>query len=432
MFSETHFSNEENLRKALELVLHSLLNPQEQMPVKVEAAMALQILLNDQPRLEKLIEPQIKDIILSIWGKICIKISQIFCTFFFPALVKLIRETENDDLTNVVQRLIGVYTLQVTPIAVQIAQELRFTFFFIGVYTLQVTPIAVQIAQELAQIFTQLLENDDGAEDRAITAVGVLNTLEVIMDAVEEFPQITNNLEEVVIYVINTIINKEAMEFFDEAFILVASLIVKQISDRCWPLLDMAAIRFDVRHMMPSLHSFLTVDPEKFICQPSRLEMIFDMCRMILSEDIDDDTQCHAAKLLEVLILQFKNRIDPVIRPICEIVLARLVKEIKSSELRTMCLQVLIAALHYNPQLFIQILQTFQSPDASMPLLDLFVKQWLCDTDCFLGLHDRKMCLIGLTTLIAMPDRPKVLFEMSQNLLPSCLTLYQGLQKAYE
>jgi len=39
-------------------------------------------------------------------------------------------------------------------------------------------------------------------------------------------------------------------------------------------------------------------------------------------------------------------------------------------------------------------------------LIKKFVDQWIHDTDCFIGLHDRKLCVLGLCMLITMPDVP--------------------------
>jgi len=38
----------------------------------------------------------------------------------------------------------------------------------------------------------------------------------------------------------------------------------------------------------------------------------FDRCQVLLSVDVGDDSECHAAKLLEVILLQFKGNIDHV------------------------------------------------------------------------------------------------------------------------
>lgn len=47
-------------------------------------------------------------------------------------------------------------------------------------------------------------------------------------------------------------------------------------------------------------------------------------------------------------------------------------------------------------------------------------------------LHDRKLCVLGICTLLEMgPQRPN-LEDIVPNLLPSCLVLFDGLKRAYE
>ena len=69
---------------------------------------------------------------------------------------------------------------------------------------------------------------------------------------------------------------------------------------------------------------------------------LFNMSKkLLLDADPGEDPECHAAKLLEVIILQCKGKnIDELIPLILDVVFTRLNKEIKTSELRTMCLQV--------------------------------------------------------------------------------------------
>lgn len=45
------------------------------------------------------------------------------------ALLHIVRETENDDLTNVIQKMICEYSEEVTPIAVEMTQHLVSTVF---------------------------------------------------------------------------------------------------------------------------------------------------------------------------------------------------------------------------------------------------------------------------------------------------------------
>lgn len=70
-----------------------------------------------------------------------------------------------------------------------------------------------------------------------------------------------------------------------------------------------------------------------------------------------------------------------------QLVLGRLMREVKTSELRTMCLQVVIAALYYNPALCLETMDRLQESvnPTTEPLASRFIKQWINDTDCFLG-----------------------------------------------
>ena len=62
-----------------------------------------------------------------------------------------------------------------------------------------------------------------------------------------------------------------------------------------------------------------------------------------------------------------------------------------------------------------------------MPLSEHFIKQWIEDVDCFLGLHDRKLCVLGLCTLMQLgPDRVPALQLCTAKILPAMLVLFQG------
>lgn len=68
-----------------------------------------------------------------------------------------------------------------------------------------------------------------------------------------------------------------------------------------------------------------------------------------------------------------------------QLVLERLTRGVKTSELRTMCLQVAIAALYYSPPLLLHTLEHVQLPHNPGPVTAQFINQWMSDTDYFLG-----------------------------------------------
>lgn len=155
-FSEIKFKNQHVLAEIMRLTANALLTDSE-LPVKVEAAIVIQMYLSSQEKAAPFLEPQIKPITLE--------------------LLTIIRETENDDLTGVMQKIVCTYTEQLVP-------------------------IAVEICQHLASTFSQVLESEDGSEDKAITAMGLINTIETLLTVMEEYPQITNLLRPIVMGVV--------------------------------------------------------------------------------------------------------------------------------------------------------------------------------------------------------------------------------------
>ena len=36
-----------------------------------------------------------------------------------------------------------------------------------------------------------------------------------------------------------------------------------------------------------------------------------------------------------------------------------------------------------------------ETNNRAIPVIDYFITQWIEDVDCFLGVHDRKLCVLG-------------------------------------
>lgn len=130
-FCEVKFKSDQNLQSALELTRFCLINDNE-MPVKVEAAIALQVLISNQEKgkLQRLF-CRFLLICYSMYGllnRLFLLLAKEYITPFIrsvmQALLHIVRETENDDLTNVIQKMICEYSEEVTPIAVEMTQHL--------------------------------------------------------------------------------------------------------------------------------------------------------------------------------------------------------------------------------------------------------------------------------------------------------------------
>ncbi|XP_047481954.1 importin-7-like isoform X1 [Penaeus chinensis] len=391
-FDEIRFKSEQNIVAAMNCIQNALLNDHD-LPVKVEAAMALSAFLASQNKAEKIVEPNIRPIV--------------------QELLKVIKETENDDLTNVMCKIVTTYTEQLTP-------------------------IAVEMCTQLAATFQQVVDSEDGADEKAITAMGLLSTIETLINCMEENPEIMAQIEPITLQVVGLILSKSVMEFYEEALALIYSLTSTRISPDLWKCFEMMYQMFKVdgfdyfTEMMPALHNYITVDTEGFLSSEARVAAVFEMSKSILTQDCAEDEECHAAKLLEVVVLQCQGRINQCLPSIIQLVVERLLRQVKTTELRTMLLQVVIATLYTAPDPLLQVLESTTLPNTTTTLTSHFIKQWIHDTDCFLGLHDRKVCVLGMCTLLQLgPERLGVLQECHKEILPAMILLFQGLKRAY-
>ncbi|XP_006069168.2 importin-8 isoform X2 [Bubalus bubalis] len=391
-FSSLKFHNELNLRNAVDLAKKSLIEDKE-MPVKVEAALALQSLISNQTQAKEYMKPHVRPIM--------------------QELLHIVRETENDDVTNVIQKMICEYSQEVAS-------------------------IAVDMTQHLAEIFGKVLQSDEyeEVEDKTVMAMGILHTIDTILTVVEDHKEVTQQLENICLRIIDLVLQKHVIEFYEEILSLAYSLTCHGISPQMWQLLGILYEVFQqdcfeyFTDMMPLLHNYVTIDTNTLLLNPKHLEILFTMCRKVLCGDAGEDAECHAAKLLEVIILQCKGRgIDQCIPLFVQLVLERLTRGVKTSELRTMCLQVAIAALYYNPDLLLHTLERIQLPHNPGPVTVQFINQWMNDTDCFLGHHDRKMCIIGLSILLELQNRPPAVDAVVGQIVPSILFLFLGLKQ---
>ncbi|XP_064603784.1 importin-7-like [Liolophura sinensis] len=392
-FCELRFKNEQNLLQAL-MCTKTCLCSDKDLPVRVEAAIALQMLITEQEKAKQHMLPHVKEVVIQ--------------------LLNVIRETENDDLTSVMQKIVVTYVDEVAP-------------------------LAVEMTSHLAQTFAAVLDTDvDGSEEKAITALGLLNTMETILNVMDGQPEIMRQLEGIVLNVIGTILQQNILDFYEEVLTLIYSLTGTHISNHLWQVFKMLYDMFQkdgidyFTEMMPALHNYVTVDTPAFLSNPENLQIIYNMCKTVLTADVGEDAECHAAKLLEVVLLQCKGHVDQVVPSFVELALERLTREVRTSELRTMCLQVVIAALYYNTGFLLETLAKMHLPNTTASVTSQFLKQWLHDTDSFLGLHDRKISVLGLCSLLSTgANRPQEINEVATQMIPSMLHLFQGLKRAY-
>jgi hypothetical protein len=76
----------------------------------------------------------------------------------------------------------------------------------ITLYFLNVIPLFLKAAT-----FSQVLETDEGSDEKAITAMGLLNTIETLLNVMEDQPEIMSRLQPTVLQVVGHIFSQSVM-----------------------------------------------------------------------------------------------------------------------------------------------------------------------------------------------------------------------------
>lgn len=88
-------------------------------------------------------------------------------------------------------------------------------------------------------LILQVLDTDEGSDEKAITAMGLLNTIETVLTVMDEQPEVIRVLEPIVLQVIAHVLQNEIQEFYEEVLELIYDLTSKSISPDMWKVFEL-------------------------------------------------------------------------------------------------------------------------------------------------------------------------------------------------
>lgn len=398
-FAGLEFKNPNNIAVATQAVLQCCLTD-TQLPVKVEAALCLQNLMHSQLPSREIIRPNVK--------------------LLTHELVQLIRSTESEDVMEVLQKIVYLFP-----------EDLY--------------AIAVDMTNHLAQTFHQLIDASETEEDEKISAaMAILSTIDTVLTMMDEQKDVVVKLEPIVVNIILKIFDQNTQELYEEATTLLSTITADAVTAESWRVFQPLYMVFKrdgsdyFTDMMSPIHNYITVDPETFISSENNVLALLDMCFVIMNDpNGNNEIESYAAKLLEILILQFGKRISGnCLYSMVEMAITRLRREIGITELRTLLLQIVIAVLYVDYYYLISFFEKWEAQNGQPPftLFNSFIEQWLKDIGELLGVHDRKMSVIGLCTIMKIPkaNRPPIVTQVANRILPSVTVLCERLKVAYQ
>jgi hypothetical protein len=407
MSDQVSFKHENILKEAIDGLMARIVNPEELLAIKIEAGIAINSILDEQ-------------------GDKAAKYIRVHVRSLLTELFRLLTQTSLDELTTITDSIIETFPEEVIPVAVEVANEIHNLF--------------VKYASHHDEADGDEAEEDQ--EDKTITMIGLLSTLQTLLDLVDDNPEISSKLEPVVFNIVHTIYNSDAFDFFEDAVSLIESVIVKHISDKAWEFYPMMRQKFDMtgppqyptlNDYMSCLHSYLTVDTEKFLSVPERSVWMLEMCEASLTNfELEPDAHIHAAKLLECFILQCPGRINQFIPNILQVTMNRLHAghfEDTNNELVPQLLVVLIAAMHYNFEYFVQCLPNLTP--FGMETVQWLFSEIFANKEHIEGVHNRKMVLYAICLMLRLPHehQPPAIANDAKAVASFCLELFDGIDK---
>ena len=335
------------------------------------------------------------------------------------SILELTNKTAQDDLLDVVKEFIADYADEVEPFATELAKS---------------------ISHQFISMASNSNEADEDYDNKCLTAVGMLTTLETLLDILEDKENLIDAAEEVVTEVIAWILQNRKGDYYEEALSLLSSITTYRVSDPVWPALELlknileagdeGGVEYFV-DMMPALHNFVTVESKQFFSSNDNLQIVFGMVKYTLdSVDSGEEAETHALKLLEVLVFQGGKQTPGVIGNALAIAYNRRYddsqREIQTSELRTMITTVILACLYEdNTQDTVNYL-------SERNWLNEGLKEWLSDFDSIFGIHDRRLTLLIMAKFFQSANKPSVISQSVNQILPACIKLFKALKNAYE
>ncbi|KAK1323984.1 hypothetical protein QJS10_CPA02g00514 [Acorus calamus] len=281
------------------------------------------------------------------------------CKEFF----KLMDEVENEDL---------VFTLETV----------------VDKFGEEMAPYALGLCQNLASAFWKCMDmseaDDEGDDSGALAAVGCLRAISTILESVSRLPHLFVQIEPTLLPIMRRMLTTEGQEVIEEVLEIVSymtffSPTISLDMWSLWPLIiealgDWAIDFFD--NILVPLDNFISRSTEHFLtCKdPDYRQSLWNMLSSVMSDkNMEDGDIEPAPKLIEVVFQNCKGKVDQWVEPYLRITVERL-RRTEKPYLK--CLLMLV------------MLQKVKKSGVRAN---------------FRREHDKKVCCLGLTSLLALP-----------------------------
>ena len=399
-FERLDFQDDSNLILVYRNVLESMTDPE--LPVRVEAALALQVLIR-----HNVIRTEMQAAIPQIMQQ----------------LLKLANEVDVDSLANVMEDFVEVFSTELTPFAVALSEQLRDTL--------------LRIVRELLEKQSSKEDGEYGdyLDDKSIAALGVLQTIGTLILTLESTPDVLLHLETILMPVIEISLNNKLYDLYNEVFEIIDSCTfsAKAISPTMWQAFELMHKTFKsgaelyLEDMLPALDNFIHYGTQQMIQTPAYIEAVVSMVTDIFSDDkVGGMDRICGCKLAESIMLNLRGHVDHVIQTFVELAMsALLTDELKVKSYRIHLLEMVINAIYYNPVLALRVTE-------AKGWTNKFFSAWFSNIENMARVHDKKLSILAISALLTLhaEEVPTSVQQGWPRLLQGVVRLFQTLPAA--
>jgi len=274
-----------------------------------------------------------------------------------------------------------------------------------------------------------------------------LGTLHNLMEMCTDNTEMILQLEAIVLPLVDHIFQNNILDFVEEAaelFEVFSSL--PQVSARGWLTFQHIYESFtngNLHNMFPeicaSLYNMVRygLAGEGSPIPAGAPEAIFTIAKAVWEADDGEDEMWHAGRILENFMLWCQGQVDEFVPVIIGFAITKLLQgggAILGKPLRLMCMNMVISALYYNPELTIRTIESVPLAAGEEPLISRFLALWFSQIEDFTGLHNRKLGIFTLCKLVKQPYAafPPHLQQIWPHVVSVLLGYFSKLAVAYE
>ncbi|GJM85010.1 hypothetical protein PR202_ga00737 [Eleusine coracana subsp. coracana] len=370
-YAHINFSDPDNFRKAMHCIVSGMRDPD--LPVRVDSVFALRSFVEACKDLNEIrpILPQLLD------------------EFF-----KLMNEVENEDLVFTLETIVDKFGEEMAPYALGLCQNLAAAFW---------RCMASSEAED---------ESDDSG---ALAAVGCLRAISTILESISSLPHLFIRIEPTLLPIMRRMLTSDGQDVYEEVLEIVSymtffSPTISFDMWSLWPLMMEAlndwAIDFFENILVP-LDNYISRGTDHFLqCKdPDYQQSLWNALSSIMRDGNMEDSDIEPApKLIEVVFQNCKGNVDRWVEPYIMLAIERL-QRTEKPYLKCLLVQVIANAFYYNPLLTLETLNKHRVATEIFShwfaMLQQVKKSGVRAN--FKREHDKKVCCLGLTSLIRLP-----------------------------